>query len=75
MQCTELTAIAKLSKPSFVTAAGMISLAGPMLAWSFAGRSLAASNLTVVSTQTWLASAFVHSFAFAIMQARDDTFR
>lgn len=53
----------------------MIGLAGPMLAGSLARGSLATSNLAVVSAQSRLAAALVHSFAFAIVQAGDDTLR
>lgn len=53
----------------------MIGLAGPVLAGSLARGSLATSNLAVVSTQSRFAAAFVHPFAFAIVQTGDDALR
>lgn len=56
-----------------VTAAGVIRLTGPMFARSLAGRSLATTNLAVISTQSWFAAALVDSFALSIVQAGDNT--
>lgn len=66
--------IAKLSEPALFALAGVIGHAFSMSTGFSAGRSLLASDLAVIATETSRTSACVVANAFAAVHAGDDTF-